>query len=133
MVGPAAPEYYFLAGRMPATAFVYLLPVNLTSTTLGTLADDITSERFDVIVWQKAPDVVLGQADYTRMQHLIVQYYHPVWAEATLGLVIYQRNSASSAAASRRLARPEIPQSEPPAAPPPLQSVGKEPHRSTTP
>jgi Dolichyl-phosphate-mannose-protein mannosyltransferase len=129
LVGPAAPEYYFLAGRMPATAFVYLLPVNLTSTTLGTLADDITSERFDVIVWQKTPDVALGQTDYTRMQHLIAQHYHPVWAEATLGLVIYQRNSASSAAASRRLDRPEIPQSEPPAALPPLQSVGKEPHR----
>jgi hypothetical protein len=56
LVAPAEPEYYFLSGRLPATSFVYLLPVNASPRLLNVVAEQTRSGQFDAVVWESWSD-----------------------------------------------------------------------------
>jgi hypothetical protein len=91
LIGPAEPEYYFLANRLPPVPDVYLLPINLTDGTLRTLLAAVADRRFDVIVWQPHRDGVLDQPDYLRIEQAIRQHYSIVLNDGGSGVTIYRR------------------------------------------
>ena len=49
LVGPANPEYYFLANHMPSTKYVYLLSVD--TSLYPTAESQVAAGRFQYIVW----------------------------------------------------------------------------------
>lgn len=91
LVAPAAPELYFVAHRPPSTPYIYLLPVNLSTGTLAQALDDVSRQRFDVIVWVPKPDTPYEQQADATLQRAIAERYVVAYANPRHTLVIYKR------------------------------------------
>jgi hypothetical protein len=96
LVAPAEPEYYYFAGRLPVTPFVYLLQINASNELLSQVTAEISAERFDVIVWRQDPYPPMSTAYDARiagMQQTLRAHYHEVKTDGPLGLMVFMADS----------------------------------------
>ena len=102
LIGPAEPEYYFLADRMPSTTYIYLLPINGDMALAA--ADDIHAERFDTIVWFFKSDVASDARIVDTQSGALALHYQATATDPTLHIVIYARGDAARKSPTVRVA-----------------------------
>ncbi len=93
LVGPAEPEYYFLAQHPPVTSDIYLLPVNLTPQLADTIAQQIDQRQFVLIVWATSSGVN-WQPYLEPITAALARSYTPV-AHGSPGDLVYYRPNTS--------------------------------------
>jgi hypothetical protein len=89
LIAPAEPEYYYLADRLPAATFVYVLPVNRTSALIQQLTDALRAGQFDVVVWQTAPGRPYFAPAYAGLYQTLEARYNKVASYTAAGVEIY--------------------------------------------
>ncbi len=90
LIAPAEPEYYYLAGRLPTTPYVYLLPVNHATYPLANITEEIRARRFAVVV--RGPNYVQNDSpqQYAAMEAALNQSYY-VAPGNDKTVIVYQR------------------------------------------
>ncbi len=85
LVGPANPEYYFLANHMPSTKYVYLLSVD--SSLYPTAESQVDEGRFQYIVWNPGYGGI--GSEYQSIYEAILTHYRVLSIAPANGFVLY--------------------------------------------
>jgi 4-amino-4-deoxy-L-arabinose transferase-like glycosyltransferase len=87
LIAPAEPEYYYLSGQLPVTAYIYIFPVNSSPALLAEVSDQLRTRRFNVVVWEDVSAPI-----YLGIRQQLFAHYHAVAADATEHLTLYLPN-----------------------------------------